>query len=254
MQTYKFSLWLMVLVFCKSFAQGPPITTDKPIMLGQGTKLIKILIEHKNEEGIESTRIPLMFHYLPTANTLVAVHLPYLFGQRKGNDFQSLVPELVLKYQLYRKDGKAKTFRIVAKTLQKIPFQDVKELQGDVLNEYQGFYGFVAGYESISLGISNELGINTVANTKWNELSYKLGVGLPLLEPTYPVKQLNLFFETQQSYFYNVKDNILKYAQGIQYAKGHFTFDIAYQFPIYQKTETVNKFKNNLLLGTRFVF
>ena len=44
------------------FAQGPPITADKPIMLGGGSFTTKTLLEIRNTERGTAVYAPLMLH------------------------------------------------------------------------------------------------------------------------------------------------------------------------------------------------
>ncbi|MFT4565963.1 MAG: hypothetical protein ACI9FN_000916 [Saprospiraceae bacterium] len=58
-------------------AQGPPLTADKPKMLGSKSVIIKTLSEFRNTSEGTYNRIPIMIHYLPTSNSLVTVHIPW---------------------------------------------------------------------------------------------------------------------------------------------------------------------------------
>ncbi|GAL00746.1 hypothetical protein JCM19314_1783 [Nonlabens ulvanivorans] len=69
---------LMVFAFAKAYAQGPPITADKPIMLGGNSFTMKTLTEIRNTERGTAVYVPVMLHYLPTANSLIALHVPYV--------------------------------------------------------------------------------------------------------------------------------------------------------------------------------
>ncbi len=64
------------------------------------------------------------------------------------------------KYQFFRKDGTGKTFRMVAKTFQTLPTGKELDLMELSTGKYAGYYGIVAGYESLKYGISNEIGYN----------------------------------------------------------------------------------------------
>jgi len=165
------------------YAQGPPITSDKPIMLGPimlggGSAVVKTLTEVRDTDYGTYTRIPVMVHYLPTSNSLLAVHLPMVFRNVLGDVAHTSGLgdiDLMAKYQFYRKDGTGKTFRMIS------------------TGDYASYLGIVAGYESLKYGISNELGYRLVPATQDDELRYKLGFGLPLRKPTYPVNQINLY-------------------------------------------------------------
>ncbi len=239
-----------------SFAQGPPITGDKPIMLGGNSWVIKTLTEIRNSNEGVFTKAPIMVHYLPSPNTLVGIHLPFVQYHFKNETRQQTLGDLefLAKYQFYRKDKMGKTFRLVAKTLQTIPTGQDINIIGISTQKYQNYLGIVAGYESIKYGISNELGYNLSPSKQLNEWRYKLGFGLPLLKSTYPVNQINLYFEYQNSWFTEANDFLMLYSQGIQYAKGRNTFEVAIQLPIVQIIATENKRKFSLFLGTRYVF
>lgn len=247
-------LLLLLLSTTVAQAQGPPITGDKPIMLGGGATILKTLTEVRTTERGTFSYIPLIGHYLITSDALVGVHLPlvhYSFAEN-GNSGSNLGDiKLLGKYQFYRKDGMGKTFRLVAKTVQTLATGKKLGIEGMSMGAYQGYYGIVAGYESIKYGISNELGYNSSPNNEMDEFIYKLGFGLPLLKPVYPVKQLNLFFEYQASWFPELEDTAVLYAQGIQYAIGRITFETAVQVPL---VKTPDERKYSLYFGTRFVF
>lgn len=253
-----FMTTLLALVCSGSLiAQGPPITADKPIMLGGGAVILKTLTEFRNTEEASFMKAPLMLHYLPSSNSLVAVHLPFVSSSYKDDssrDNSGLGDIGILtKYQFYRQDGKGKTFRMVAKAYQTLPTGEnlgPPEISAGV---FQSYLGVVAGYESLKYGISWELGYNLVPDGAFDEFRARFGVGLPLLKPVYPVKQINLYFE----YAYNsraaVDEEELLFAQGVQYAIGRLTFEAAVQLPIYQR---VNRFglRNDILIGTRYIF
>ncbi len=239
------------------FAQGPPITGDKPIMLGANSWVVKTLTEIRNTESGTFTAAPIMVHYLPTANSLVGIHIPFVNTKFENqNRNQSLGDiELLAKYQFYRKDQMGKTFRLVAKTLQMLPTGKQLNLEGISMGNYQSYVGLIAGYESLKYGISNELGYSLQPTSDMDELRYKLSFGLPLMKPAYPVKKVNLYFEYQSSWFVNLDEYMLLYAQGVQYAKGQFTIEAAIQFPLIQ-TQSEQRLERNLsvFLGSRYIF
>jgi hypothetical protein len=238
-------------------AQGPPITGDKPVMLGANSWLVKTLTEIRNTESGTFTAAPIMVHYLPTANSLVGIHIPFVstkFDNQKGNQSIGDI-ELLAKYQFYRKDGMGKTFRLVAKTLQMIPTGKQLNLEGISMGNYQSYTSLIAGYESLKYGISNELGYSLQPSAEMDELRYKLSFGLPLMKPSYPVKKVNLYFEYQSSWFVHLDEYMLLYAQGVQYAKGQFTLEAAIQFPLIQSQSELRQERNfSVFLGSRYIF
>lgn len=256
MKKYIAILAIAILALQQMEAQGPPITADKPIMLGGGSFTTKTLTEIRKTERGTFTYIPVMLHYLPTANSLVAVHLPYMgYNFEAGRDGGGLADIKIMgKYQFFRKDGTGKTFRMVAKTLQTLPTGEELDVMELSTGKYAGYYGLVAGYESLKYGISNEIGYNWMPDGTLDEFKYKLGFGLPLLKPQYPNKQLNLYFEYTNSWLTERDSYQLLYAQGIQYARKNITFDLAVQVPLVNDVDDGRKLRYSLFLGTRYTF
>ncbi len=256
--------WLMTIVgllfiSLQLSAQGPPITGDKPIMLGAKRVVLKTLTEFRTTQEGQVLSAPLMAHYLVTSDILLGIHIPFISYNFSSLTFDSKAQglgdiQLLAKYQFYRKDGMGKTFRLVAKTLQMLPSGDKLGLDGISMGRYHGYYGIVAGYESIKYGISNELGYVMSPLDDRDELRYKLGFGLPLLKPSYPVKQVNLYFEYQSSWYFGPNEYMLLYAQGLQYAIGRFTFEGAIQLPLVQTVTFNRERKYSFFFGSRYVF
>lgn len=256
MNNYNHIITLLLCWYCITSlqAQGPPITGDKPIMLGSKRLVFKTLSEFRRSHKHWALKTPIMTHYLPTSNTLVGLYIPLVFTNISENHTAFLGDiNVITKYQFYKKDGTGKTFRIVLKGVQNIPTGAALQLQGISTGVFQSFWSIIAGYESIKYGISSELGYNISVVPAMNEMRLKLGFGLPLLKPSYPVKQINLFFEYQSSYWHNVQEYMLLYAQGIQYAIGRFTIETAFQWPLLQQTHVEHKRLYSFYWGMRYV-
>lgn len=255
----KYIFWVTVILIIASTpiaAQGPPITADKAIMLGGGSFTVKTLTEIRKTQRGTFTYVPLMLHYLPTSNSLVALHLPYInYDIANGASGGSLADiRIIGKYQFFRKDAMGKTFRIVAKTLQNLPTGEELDVIDLSTGKYSGYYGIVAGYETLKYGISNEVGYNWMPDGTLDEFKYKLGFGLPLLKPQYPNKQLNLYFEYTNSWLLERDWYQLLYAQGIQYARKNITFDLAVQVPLVNDVDLGRKLNYSIFFGSRFTF
>lgn len=259
MKKYILALALIISVIKSEevTAQGPPITADKPIMLGGSTMILRTLMESRSNTQGHFTSIPIIYHYLPTSNSLVGVHIPMVGfsfdGEPERSGFGLGDISILAKYQFYRSDGTGRTFRIVGKTFQTLPTGKALEFGTHSSGEYQSYFGVVAGYESLKHGISNEIGYNWAPSDIEDEVRYKLGFGLPLLKPTYPVNQLNLYFEYQSSWFPEANEYMMLYAQGLQYAKGRYTFEAAVQVPLIQNRAFIRERNYSLLFGTRVI-
>ncbi len=273
------------------FAQGPPMTVDAPIMLGGKTFVAQSLSELRTTNSGTFLSVPITIQYLPTSNSLIAVNIPYVnynfidgvIIYDDGEHDHTVTPDgidlgrvpfpgendggknftngstlgdisIVGKYQLYRKDGMGKTFRIAAKTVQTLPTGERLALPRMSTGNYHGYFGFVTAYESLKFGVSNEIGYNWVPNYEHDEVVHKLGFGLPLLTPVYPVKQLNLFFEYNGYWMLEHGDYQLLYSQGLQYAKGKFIVEAAVQLPLIQDMPEEEKHKHSFFFGGRYVF
>ncbi len=252
---------LLLLLFLGSvlhttLAQGPPITGDKPIMLGGNSFTAKTLVEIRNTNRGTAVYAPLMLHYLPTANTLVALHIPYIsydLGELEGSGLSDL--KVLAKYQFYRKDGTGKTFRMVAKTFQNIPTSGKDlDLMNINTNKYEAYAGVIAAYESLKYGISSEIGYNLMPDGTMDALEANFGVGLPLLKPQYPNKQVNLYFEYMSSWLTERDWYQLAYSQGVQYASKNLTLDLALQLPLVQVMPENRELNYSLFIGTRYTF
>ena len=248
---------LLISSLSVGVAQGPPITADKPIMLGGGY-IFKTLTEIRSTDGGTFTRIPIMAHHLPSANSLIAVHLPMvLHSFTEGSAFEDGAQlgdiQIMGKYQFFRKDGHAKTFRMVLKTVQNLPTGKKYGIDGMSTGEYQSYFAVVAGREAINLGLSGEVGYNIAPNSDLDQIALRLGAGLPVLRPVYPVKQLNLYFEFSHNIYPAVDTYEFLYAQGIQYAIKRLTFEMAYQWPISTTVTDIYRLRNSVLLGARFI-
>lgn len=245
----------MVFAFAKAYSQGPPITADKPIMLGGGSFTMKTLTEIRNTERGTIVYAPVMLHYLPTKNSLVALHIPYTSYNFNDIDGSGLADMKIMgKYQFYRNDGTGKTFRMVAKTLQTLPTGKEIDVMDISTGKYAGYYGIVAGLETLKYGISTEIGYNWMPDGTLDEFRTKLGFGLPLLKPQYPNKQLNLYFEYNSVWLHERDWYQLLYSQGIQYAGKNITYDLAVQLPLVQEIDAGRALNYSVFVGTRYTF
>lgn len=242
-----------------ALAQGPPITADKPIMLSEGSMLLKTLTEVRKTDFGTFTRAPLMFHYVFSRKIIAAVHVPHVrynftdgnpLGE--GSTFGDL--QFMAKYQFYRKDRNRKTLRAVVKTVQTLPTGKDIGLEHISGGRYQSYQGIVMGYEAMQYGISNEIGYGFIDNNNRNFFTYRVGFGLPLLKQVYPVNQLNLYFEYHNNWYTQVDEYELHYAQGIQYARDQVTLDFAVLIPLVQDIALREQRDYSILFGARYVF
>jgi len=252
-----YSVLLTTILFWSfAGAQGPPITIDKIILLGSNSFTARNLIEIRNTERGEFVYIPFSLGYLPTANTSFSVDVPFInYDFNTGSSGNGLADiRFTGRYQFYQKNETGKTFRALVKTEQTLPTGETLDLLGLSTGLYQGYYGVLAGYESLKFGITSELGYNWIPDGTLDDLRYKLGFGLPLLKPQFPNKQLNLYFEYTNLWVFERDWYQLLYAQGIQYAGKNFTIDVSAQIPIVNDVEEDRALRYSIFLGGRYTF
>lgn len=258
---FKIILSLLIFTAWATFgkAQGPPITADKPIMLSEGSMLVKTLTEVRKTNFGSFTRAPLMFHYIFSRKVIAAVHVPYVHynftdGSPLGTGSTLGDIQFMAKYQFYRKDRNRRTLRAVVKTVQTLPTGENIGLEHISGGRYQSYQGIVMGYEAMQYGISNEIGFGIIDDSNRDFFTYRVGFGLPLLKQVYPVNQLNLYFEYHNNWYTEADEYELHYAQGIQYARDQVTLDFAVLIPLVQDIALREQRDYSILFGARYVF
>ncbi len=204
-------------------AQGPPINTDTPIMLGlEGggirtfAKFVRrtTLLQDGDEIPDDMDRqvtvrvTPIAIPYnLFSDKIQVGVIVPFM-----DVDFESTVQDMssfgigdvrvFAKYLLYQRDRKKETFRIASKAGVKFPTGDENKMPALGSGSTDYFFSTVAGWIKDRSGIYLEgiYNLNTSHNQVdfGNSFAYNLAFGyrlLPAVYETYPSPQLNGFLE-----------------------------------------------------------
>jgi hypothetical protein len=250
------ALLLCVATSFGVLAQGPPITLDKPIMLGEKKGTVRPMFKIINSDVTAFKAFIVDADYNFTNSLATMIEVPLTFG---AVDVKPGLGDIALglKYQFYTKNGMGKTFRVAAKA--KNMFATGKKLETPIIGmgHNMTYVGILAARESLKFGIQAELGYNIIPEaTNLGGLDYKLGFGLPCFEAVYPVEQLNLYFEFEGMNLpkrLDQKQYAYYYAQGIQLAKGIYTYDLSLQVPIKQEV-TFSLQRNFLvLLGMRVI-
>ncbi|MBK9257329.1 MAG: hypothetical protein IPM42_17805 [Saprospiraceae bacterium] len=254
----KISILLILFgIHLNVWAQGPPITLDKPIMLGEKKGTVRPMVKIAENKVHSFTAFILDADYNISNNFAVAAEVPLVFPEHGDTGLGDI--GLTAKYQFFRRDRMGETIRMTARV--KNMFATGKKLETPILGMGHNMIsvGVMAAREALKLGTQAEVGYNIMPSASHlNHWQYKLGFGLPLLKPSYPVNQINLYFETeginlashegQSQYGYY-------YAQGLQYAKGIYTFDLSVQFPLAQSFHDVLTFERGLwtVIGMRVI-
>ncbi len=240
MRSYFAGLLLLACHLTTLLAQGPPITLDKPITTGGREGTFRANYRYYDNARRDFSALMLSGEYNLTQNLAFGADMPLVYDDLNGVGVGDV--RLSTKVQLYTQNSIGKTFRVAATARQTFA-TGRKNLETPVLGmgNAMSYVGLLAARETLKLGLAAELGYGYVpGNTRLSRLGYKLGVGLPLLEPIYPVKQLNLFVETEGMHLPRFEGDAqygLYAAPGIQFAKGRYTFDASVQFPLNQQLQ-----------------
>jgi len=238
------------------FAQGPPITTQTPVMLGlegSGIRTFGKIISKENANVyVQVFAVP----YNLSSTFQVGGIIPYKSinpnGMPSVNGFADVT--LFAKYQLYKKDGKAKTFRILANVKQTFPTGNNSNIPAVGSGLSQTYIGLIIGKITSSLGLYSDFGYTITNKGTTDSFSYNFSVGMPLLPQKYPQKQLNSFLEFNGNYLLDSNSHTLFISPGLQFIPGRrFLFETSFQIPITQQNISANKTNYMLLLGTRFL-
>lgn len=237
-------------------AQGPPITAETPIMLGLEGNGIRTFGKFISKGNANIYMQPIGIPYNISAKFQVGGIFPFVFKTPKGGQTISGFGDMTLfaKYQLYKKDGKAKTFRILGTVKQSFPTGKTTSAPSIGSGLYQTYFGLIIGRITTSVGLYGDFGYNITNKGATDNFSYNFSVGVPLLPQKYPQKQINSFLEFNGNYLFDSKIHTLFISPGLQYIPGRrFLFETSFQIPLFQQNIVSNKTNYRVLFGTRFL-
>ncbi len=238
-------------------AQGPPITTGTPVMLGLEGSGIRTFGKYISKEQASVYVHVFGLPYNINPKLQIGGILPIKFITPHEAETNGGVADIVLfgKYQLYKRDGKAKTFRILGQLKQILPTGKRSGVPPLGSGLYQTYAGFVVGKISSKMGIYADAGYNFIQGRASDNIAYNFSVSVPLLPQKYPQNQLNVLLEWNGNYVIDPKLHSLFVSPGLQYILGRrILFETSFQYPVLQKNITANKTKFMVLFGTRFIF
>ena len=220
------SLALLVLVLLvplgRASAQGPPIQTDTPIMLGiQGRGIrtfVKVVrmdkrlsggdeIEDPTDRSVTAFIYPLVVPYNLTTTTQAGIITPFItknMTSNGGDDSRSGLGDVTafLKQLIVRVDRRAETFRVAVKGTVKFPTGDDSEMLPLGSGAFDYGFSAVAGWIKSRWGLYDEtIYVRTTSNDGvdfGDRFAYNAALGfrvLPTRYTHYPQPQLNLFIE-----------------------------------------------------------
>ena len=259
-------------VSSESFAQGPPINTDSPIVLGLSgravrtfgklvsvTKLLKDgkEIADPNDSKVTLWVTPLAVPYNFTDKLQVAAIFPFVNGRlsTRSQNFSNFGLgdiQLFAKYVWHQSDGTNKTFRLASRLDVKLPTGEQNDTPALGTGSTDFAFSTVAGWIENRVGVYLEggYGLNTSKDelNYGNSISYNLAIGYrlaPVVYETYPSPQLNAFLEfngttTARNIMNGVRDQnsggtTIFISPGLQYIGGRlWLVEASYQYPLVQ--------------------
>lgn len=237
-------------------AQGPPIFTDTPIMLGLEGRGLRTFGKFISKDKVSIYRHLIAVPYNISAKWQVGGIVPFASISPEGGQSRFGLSDVVvvMKYQLLQIDGKGKTFRSLIKLTESFPTGNTGKAPPLGAGVYQTMIGLVNGYVTTQFGIYGEVAYNFVFDGRPDELLYNLAIGVPLLPQKYPPRQVNLYLELTGNYLVANNSSQLYIAPGIQWINGRrFLMETGIQFPLKEQVPEGQQTNFMYTLGTRIL-
>lgn len=212
-------------------AQGPPIYTDTPILLGLDGGGIRTFGKFTSTENGNSYVQPFVIPYNITTDFQMGVVQPFVILSPNRQSSNSGFGNLTVfgKYSIFQNNGRGKTFRGLIKYKQSFNTGSGKVSSDAVISQLD----FVAGYITTQYGIYGSIGYAFVSQNMPDRIFYNFAFGYPLLPQKYPPFQLNLFLELNGSHTSKLNKNMILIAPGIQLiATSTFLIEAGFQIPV----------------------
>jgi len=214
---------IAAVVAREASAQGPPIHTDTPIMLGLAGRGVRTFakvisrerliddgetIDNPDRREVTVIQVPVVVPYnLFSERVQVGIIAPFanvdartVMTSRSSSGLADV--RVFGKYLLYQRDGLNETFRVATKAGVKFPSGDGSKIPPLGTDSTDAFMTVVAGWVRGRTGIYGEgiYNINTSNDSIeiGDSVAYNLAFGFrvsPADYGVYPARQLNLFME-----------------------------------------------------------
>ncbi len=240
----------LVIFSSKILAQGPPIFTDSPLLLGLEGGGIRTFGKYISTESGQSYIHPLVVPYNVTTDFQIGGVQPFVFQSPDNGESQSGFGNFTLfgKFSIIQIDGRAKTFRALLKYTQTF----TTGASNVSVNANASQFSIVTGYITINYGIYGTVGYTFVSRDLPDNLIYNFAFGYPLLPQKYPPFQLNIFLELNGTHTLDVNQHLLFVSPGLQLlTSSTFLIESGVQIPLVDDRNTT---KFTYALGIRFLF
>lgn len=198
-------------------AQGPPIFTDTPIMLGIQGRGVRTFGNIASKENANAYAQVLVVPYNITSKWQIDAVVSYLSISPNAAPNQSGFGDVKFftKYAIYQKDGKGKTLRSLIKITETFPTGNTSEIPTLGAGTWQTTVSLVNGYVTTKYAIYGEVGYNATGNALPDNFIYNIAFGYPLLPQKYPPKQVNIYLELNGNYVFDSIGNSLFVSPGL---------------------------------------
>ena len=243
-------IFVLIGVYKQVYAQGPPILTDSPILLGLDGGGVRTFVNYSKFKDGTMIIQPIAIPYNIFSKLQVGIIQPVILSMNFNNINKFGLGNLSFftKLQVLQYNKKNETFRGLIKLVQS--FKTGKISVSPSYSESQ--IHFVTGYISTRIGIYATIGYSYVSNDLSDYLIYNFSMGFPLLPQVYPPFQLNFFIELQGRQTTEINKNLITVSPGIQLIVSNtFLFESNFQIPT---VNSYNQFEYAGLLGIRYLF
>ena len=255
----RFRLLIVASILLQSvrmFAQGPPIFTETPIMLGVEGRGLRTFANIVQKENANAYIQPIAIPYNITNKWQIGAIIPFVAITPNGMPTNSGIGDLNLfvKRQLYKIDGKAKTFRGILKIKETLPTGKTSGEPPLSVDVWQTNVSTANAYVTTKFGVYSEIGYTFKGGNLTDGFIYNFAFGLPLLPQKYPPKQLNIFLELNGIYEFDNIGNTLFISPGLQFIAGRkFLIESGMQIPLEQAVLEGQQTDYILRIGTRIL-
>ncbi len=248
-------VWLTLLFVCTdTLAQGPPIFTETPIMLGLDGGGVRTFGKFISKEKAKVYVQPIAIPYNISSKWQIGGIIPLMNKAPTGAEskFGLADVKVYTKYQIHQKNGKGKTFRSLIKLTETFPTGNTSNVPPLGTGSWQTTLTLVSGYITTKYGLYGDIGYNFTSDGLPDNLIYNMAVAYPLLPQKYPPNQVNISLELNGNLFTSDGSHVLFISPGIQFIPGRrFLVETGIQLPISQSIAEDERTKFMYTLGIR---
>lgn len=247
---------MMTLLSFQAMAQGPPIFTETPIMLGLEGRGIRTFGRYVDAENGKAYVQVMAVPYNVSTKFQVGGVVPLVWKSPDGIPGRSGLGDvgIFVKQQILQKDGKGKTLRALLKATAGLPTGNTSKEPALGSGAWQAGLGAVAGYITTQFGLYAETGYRWVSDGLPGQYFYNLAASVPLLPQKYPPRQLNLSADLNGNVNASTGSHTLFLSPGLQYIAGRrILVETGIQLPLAEGAPAGQQTNFVFLLGARIL-